>query len=175
MQAIHEYRELFGEVPFPVGTVPREWLERHALAAGRIALHGGELVNVDDPALRHDFERRHADLLRKHGMRHLDISELRSRYRQVTQALSRWLFDQGAAGILYRSNLDNLPCVALFEGRATVAASDAGEADPPDQILLVPVPPLSLLERDPELLPRTPPELLQVCSEFGLTLPQNRR
>lgn len=128
--------------------MPREWLERHALAPGRIEIPEGGLVNVDDPSLRRRFERRHADLLVAHGMEHLDISEVRSRDRVVTQTLSRFVFDRGGAGILYRSNLDDSPCVALFEGRSTVTAD--GEA---------------------QLLADLPDELLQVCDELGLECP----
>lgn len=142
-----EYLKLIGEDPPLRGKVPWEWMERVALARGRVQILKGELVDVDAPALRNEFERRHAELLEAHGMDHLDISEVRSHQRLVTQTLSRWLFDQGAAGIVYGSNLDNLPCVALFEGMASLAA--AGQSEP---------------MTDP------PPELLEVCKEFGLIL-----
>lgn len=56
----------------------------------------------------------------------------------------RW---PASAPAIYGSNLDNLSCVALFEGRASVAA-----------------------EGEPEPLIKAPPELLQVCEEFGLIL-----
>ena len=79
-------------------------------------------------------------------MDHLDISEVRGRRRAVTQALSRWLFERGA-GIAYRSNLDDLPCLALFEGRA----------------FLTP-------EGESEHLTNLPPELIQVIEELGLRL-----
>lgn len=112
-------------------------------------MSSGALVDVDKPSLRQEFERRHVDLLTDHGMDHLDVTEVRSRDRVITQTLSRWLFDQGAAGIVYRSNLDALPCVALFEGRASVET-----------------------DGEPELLTGTPAELLEVCNEFGLALGQ---
>lgn len=59
-------------------------------------------------------------------MEHLDISEVRSRDRIVTQTLGRFVFERDAAGVLYRSNLDDLPRVALFEQRAALTAD--GEA-----------------------------------------------
>lgn len=77
-RVVAEYRALFGELP-DAGAVPREWLERHALAPGRIEIRDGELASVDDPALRHRFEREHVGLLVAHGMEHLDVSEVRSR------------------------------------------------------------------------------------------------
>jgi len=129
-----------------VGSVPREWLVQHALAPGRIDLDEGEFLSADDVTLRRRFEREHADLLVDHGMDHLDVSEVRSRDRIVTQTFGRFLYDLGAAGILYRSNLDDLPCLALFEGRA-----------------------LLTLDGELEALADLPPALLQVCDEFGLT------
>lgn len=148
-RALDEMRRLFGGVPDTVGTVPPDWLEQQALASGRLEIFSGELVDIDDPPLRTELERKHADLLAAHGMDHLDISEVRSRNRQLTQALSRDLFDRGAAGLVFRSNLDDLPCVALFEGRAAVRLE--GEAQPLTDI---------------------PVELLQVCEEFGLSPPE---
>src|SRR5438309_2318830 len=70
-----------------------------------------------------------------------------SRDRVVTQTSSRALFEEGVAGIRFRSNLDDGPCAALFEGRARL--------DPRGE-------PASLTE-DVE-------ELLQVCGEYGLVV-----
>jgi hypothetical protein len=67
--------------------------------------------------------------------------------RIITQKISRLLFDEGAAGIVYRSNLDDGRCVALFETRAHLEA--VGTAKP---------------------LVHAIPELLQVCDEFNLIL-----
>ena len=78
-------------------------------------------------------------------MEHLDISQVRSRTRPVTQALSRFLFERGAAGIVFRSNLDDLPCVALFEDRTRVVPE--GES-------------VSLVH--------PPEEFFKVCAEFNL-------
>jgi len=139
--------ELFGGDPPHAGKVPADWLEQQAVARGRIEISRGRLQDVDEPGLRYGFEREYPKLLDAHGMEHLDISEVRSRQRAVTQAFSRWLFDRGAAGIVYRSNLDDLPCLALFEGRASLVAK--GESEP---------------------LIQAPVELLEVCNEFGLSL-----
>ena len=150
-RAIAEYRNLFGKAPDLAGSVPRDWLEQRALAPGRLEIREGELVSIDEPALRREFERQHAGLLKAHGMEHLDIAELRSRNRFVTQTLSRFVFGRGAAGIIYCSNLDDLPCVALFEGPALVT---------PDG--------------EPEALVDSPSELLEVCKEFGLACTTGR-
>lgn len=143
-----EYRDLFGEELAPP-RIKEVWLQERVLARGEIrVLHNG-LVDIDDPGLRREFEQTHAGLLARHGMDHLDISQIRSKDRPVTQALTRFLADRGTAGIVYGSNLDDLPCVALFEGRA----------------LLVPAP-----GPDPEPLTASHPDLLAVCEELGLVL-----
>ena len=131
----------------PAGEVSRAWRRRHTLAPASIVLDRGAIVDLDDLLSRRRLERQHAGLLVRHGMRHLDISELRSRARPVTQAISRSLFDGGAAGVRFRSNLDDLPCTALFETRARL--EPAGSAIRLTQDL---------------------PELLQVCSEYSLVL-----
>lgn len=102
-------------------------------------------MDLEEVSLRRELERRFAGLLQEHGMDHLDLSELRSKHRLVTQAISRFLHAEGAAGIVYRSNLDNGLCLALFERRAKLVP--AGE---------------------PEPLSGPLPELDRVCLELGL-------
>ncbi len=48
----------------------------------------------------------HAPLLAAHGMPQLDLTQITSKTRPVTQAISRDLFDQDAAGVLFHSNHD---------------------------------------------------------------------
>ena len=77
-------------------------------------------------------------------MEHLNISEVRSRTRPVTQAISRTLYEDGAAGVRFRSNLDDHPCTALFEGRSHLEPTGV-----------------------PIVLTRDVPELLRVCAEYS--------
>ena len=147
-RALAEFAHLFGDATaIPAGEISRAWRERHALAPASIARPRGPVVDLDDVPLRARLSRRHAALLAAHGMPHLDISEVRSRTRAVTQAVSRSLYEDGAAGVRFRSNLDDQPCTALFEGRARLAPAGA------------PIP-----------LTRDVPELLQVCAEYALVL-----
>lgn len=149
-KAIAELRELFGErTPAlgGVGEVGPEWREAHVLAPA-LALSGGELCDLDARlALRRELEHQLADLLVEHGMAHLDVTEVRSRDRIVTQSVSRELYERDYAGVRFGSNLDDRPCYALFEGRAELAPDGA---------------PLALTL---ELRP-----LREVCRELGLTL-----
>ncbi len=87
------------------------------------------------------------DILVSHGVKRLDISTLRSKERAVTQEIAGALFDQEAAGIVYRSNIDDQLCVALFEGRARLVPTG-----------------------DPELLTEPVRALGRVCKELGLIL-----
>lgn len=147
-RAIADFRALFGEgAALPAGLVTWPWRKGHALAEGVVAPGRARLVDLDDVTVRRDLERDHAALLAEHGMSHLDIAEIRSRARPVTQGISRALYERGAAGVRFRSNVDDRPCLALFEGRARLDARGR------------PLP-----------LTGDLPELLQVCDEFGLTL-----
>src|SRR2546425_84216 len=110
-EALRDFARLFGDRrAIPAGVVSTEWRRAHALAPATITLLDGDLVDLDDLAVRRRLERRHAALLAAHAMPHLDISQVRSRDRVVTQTISRALFEEGAAGIRFRSNLDDGPC-----------------------------------------------------------------
>jgi hypothetical protein len=130
----------------PARRITATWREQHVLVQVRLERHG-LLADIDDVRLRDELERSHVELLRAHGMAHLDISEIRSTNRAVTQAMSRDLYEQGAAGLLFRSNLDDGRCLVVFEGRGTLEVTDE---------------PISLAD---DL-----PELLQAAAEYGLLL-----
>jgi len=111
---------VMGQVPdvtAAAGVVEPSWRHVHALQAARPRLDG-ELADVEQLALRIELERRHARLLASHGMEQLNISEIRSRTRIVTQTIGRDLYERGHAGVAFSSNVDGEPCFALFEGRA---------------------------------------------------------
>jgi hypothetical protein len=88
-------------------------------------------------------------MLAEHGMAHLDIAEVRSRTRTVTQHIGRKLYERGMAAIRFGSNLDDRPCYAVFEARGRLAP--LGDSPP--------------LELTADL-----PELVVVCDEYGLRL-----
>lgn len=146
-----EIEDLFGPdagLRAAAGAVTAEWRAERVLApAGMEA--DGELVDVDDPATRARLEREHAALLAAHGMEHLDVSEIRSRTRAVTQAIGRALYERGAPGVHFGSNLDDQPCYALFEARGR----------------LHPLPDEPALELTTDLA-----ILRTVCDEYGLAL-----
>jgi hypothetical protein len=149
-KAIAELTALFGDATPAlegVGEVAPEWRDVHLLCPA-LAVSGGEFCHLDgDIELRRELERELAELLARHGFDHLDIAQVRSRHRIVTQTVSRALFERDYAGVRFGSNLDDRPCYALFEGKA--------ELEPNGHPL----------ELTPDL-----PALRQVCEEFGLVL-----
>jgi hypothetical protein len=74
------------------------------------------------------FEREATDLLTELGIRRITMHELTTRDRSTTQRLARAAYDCGIAGLRYPSNAGEVPCIALFEGRAHFVA--AGLAEP---------------------------------------------
>jgi hypothetical protein len=121
--ALAQYEEDLGIPELTLaGLVKKSWLESKALAQGRLEVLSGELVDLGSMTVRRDLERRYARTLRDHGIVNLDFSELQSRSRELTQFLAGELFREGAAGVLYSSNVNGKPCAALFEGRARLEA-----------------------------------------------------
>lgn len=123
------------------------FLRERVLAPATLALAGGALVDVDEPVVRAGLEREHAAMLAEHGLRHLDLSEIRSRTRVVTQRIARALYERGAAAIAFGSNLDDRPCYAVFEARGHLVAAG-----------------------DPVALAADLRDLVTVCAEYGLRI-----
>ena len=149
-KAIAELKELFGDdTPAlrGVGEVAAEWRDAHLLCPA-LAVSRHEFCDLDaEVVLRNELEHELALLLAMHDMDHLDIAQVRSRDRIVTQTVGRELYERRYAGVRFGSNLDDRPCYALFEGRAELH----GDGEP--------------LELSPDLEP-----LRQVCDEFGLRM-----
>lgn len=141
-KTLADYRSVFGEdeALASAGRVTAAWRERHVLARAELVVAGGHMVDIESPPVL-------AGLGTRLGEPALDSARVRGKDRNITRAASRLLFEDGAAGIDFRSRLDGGPCHALFEGRARL--EQLGE-------------PLSLVE------PLA--ELRAVCAELGLTL-----
>jgi len=134
------------ELSGPARRVTDVWLDEHVLVEVD-AETDGAVADIEDVQLREELERTHSDLLRAHGMEHLDIAEIRSKNRAVTQAISRDLYEQGAAGLSFKSNLDSGRCLVIFEGRGHLEPVSA-----------------------PQHLSDEIPELWQVVMEYGLLI-----
>jgi len=124
---IADFRSLFGTAP-PAGVITAQWLADRRLARARLSTPEELFVDLENPNVRRDLEQKHARLLASHDMQHLDISQLRSTQRVVTQTIALDLYDTGKAGIIYRSTIDNETCVAVFERRVTITPYGAPRA-----------------------------------------------
>lgn len=141
LSAIRRFQEEMGaEAAHELASQPitAAWRREHVLAPVRLHLDGG-ICDLTDVLQRQKIEERHVDLLIKHEMRHLDLHEITTSRRVVTQTVAAAIYDGGAAAIRFPSCLDGNPCLAIFEGR--------GEPELADEILpLTDPPPTALLQ-----------------------------
>ena len=103
---------------FAPAPVTAKWRQENVLVPAALEFDG-RVVDLFDTETRQDIEDRHVELLTAHGMEHLDLHEITSDRRVLTQTIAGDLFDRGAAAVRFPSRLDGNACIALFEGRAT--------------------------------------------------------
>jgi RES domain len=117
---------------FVTEPVTAKWRRENVLVSATLELDG-PVVDLADAGTRHQIELRHEALLVAHELEHLDLHEITTDRRVVTQTIAGDLFDSGAAAVRFPSSLDGNTCVALFEGRGV--ARSAGDVvaltDPP--------------------------------------------
>ncbi len=151
LAAIQAFVDAFGpeaRAELAVEPVTARWREEHVLAPAEAQLDG-PLVDLNDVQVRGELEERHMELLIEHGLQHLDLHEITTRRRAITQTIAADLYDRlGASGVRFPSRLDGNPCVAVFEGHGELVA--AGPA---------------VVLTDP-----APDVLLEVCAAWGLEL-----
>jgi hypothetical protein len=114
------------------------WRREHVLAPVSLRLDG-PIYDLTDVPQRQRIEERHVDLLVKHDMRHLDLHEITTDRRVVTQAIAGDIYDDGASAIRFPSRLDGNPCIAVLEGRCALELAD-------EVLLLTDPPPTALLK-----------------------------
>jgi hypothetical protein len=132
------FQSLFGTEP-PTGTIAYQWRLDRRMGRARLEVDPALIVDLEDLAVRRELEEKHAALLATYGMRHLDISQLRSSQRIVTQTIALDLHGAGHAAVAYRSNLDNEECIAIFERRVVMrpwGPSQTLERDDADLVAL---------------------------------------
>lgn len=128
--------------------VTAAWREGHVLAPAEAQLDG-VVVDLGDLEVRRELEVRHWDQLLAHGLGHLDLHEITTPRRAITQAIAADVYERlDAAAIRFPSRLDGSSCLAVFEGRGELVSS--GE-------------PVGLTDPAPEVLS-------EVCDEWGLEL-----
>ncbi len=123
---IAEHLERYGTAAadsLPRTPITERWRQENVLVPCALA-YEGRLLDLTDPGERRTVEVRHAQLLAEHGMSHLDMHEITTRRRIVTQTIATDAFDNlDAAAIRFVSSRDGQACIALFEGRAELEAS----------------------------------------------------
>jgi hypothetical protein len=118
--------------------VTAQWRIQHVLVPTVLEL-GGPLIDLNDVPTRQEIEDRHNELLLEHGLPHLDLHEITTSRRVITQTIAADLFDRGAGAVRFPSRLDGGACVALFEGRGTArpAGDPTALTDPPPEALTI--------------------------------------
>ncbi len=140
LSAIHHFQQEMGtEAAQELAAQPitAAWRREHVLAPVGLKLHG-PIYDLTDIPQRQAIEQRHAELLLKHDMQHLDLHEITTNRRIITQTIAGDLYDDGVAAIRFPSHLDGNPCIAVFEGRGALDHRGAivTLTDPPPETLL---------------------------------------
>jgi hypothetical protein len=126
--ALRRYVERYGPAAardIPSETVTARWRAQHILVP--VLGLDGPLIDLTDVVVRQAVEERHVELL-VHGLRHLDLHEITTSRRIITQTIAADLFDRGYSAVRFPSRLDGQGCIALFEGRGTVSPVGASIA-----------------------------------------------
>ena len=122
--------------PVPPAVVPPDWYQKRAVATLHL-LPGQRWLDVRATetleALRLEF----AEELVRWGISDLDLSDLMSRDRRLTQAISRWAHERGYQGVVYASRLESGANLwAIFEGAQFEAVGVAQPILPDDPDLV---------------------------------------
>jgi len=123
----------FDEARQQAGKVSLDEILTRSIAPARIEIESGDVLDIEDLALRSKLELEHLDSLVAKKLKELDLSLLRSGDRALTRKIGRSLFEKGASGVAYGSHVDNCLCIALFEGRARLIPD--GEPQPLKDVL----------------------------------------
>jgi hypothetical protein len=150
-KALTEFETLFSDgdpnTMTIAGVVSSQWRKSHALVWAEVEFQKGKFAAIEEHSVLHHLKQLHHALLTELGIKNLNLQKIRSRQRPLTQAFSRTLFNDGHAGIIFRSRLDEKICYALFEGRARLTPAAK------------PIP-----------MTMNHPDLLRVCGEYTLVL-----
>jgi RES domain len=139
--AIAKHRKVYGAAAtasLPKSAITEKWRQDNVLVPCTL-LYEGRLLDLTDVHERHEIETLHAQLLAEHGMSHLDMHEVTTRRRIVTQTIATDAYDNlDVAAIRFASSRDGHACIALFENRAELeeAGPPIALTDPPPEPLV---------------------------------------
>ena len=109
--------------------VTTQWRVQHVLVPTVLKLDG-PLIDLTDVPTRQEIEDRHVELLLEHDLQHLDLHEITTSRRAITQTITADLFDRGVGAVRFPSRLDGNACLALFEGAAPQASRETPSRSP---------------------------------------------
>ena len=89
--------------------VTAQWRIQHVLVPTVLKLDG-PLIDLTDVPTRQEIEHRHVELLLAHDLQHLDLHEITTGRRAITQTIAADLFDRGASAVRFPSRLDGNAC-----------------------------------------------------------------
>lgn len=132
--------------PLPSPKVPPDWYRKRAVGRLRLA-DGQRFLDLRQLETRESLRAQLAEMAGRLGLSDFDLSGALGPWRDLTQHVARWAYEQGYGGIAYHSRLDaELDCWALFEG------TDFEKIGEPEPILA------------------SDPDLREAAGVFGLTL-----
>ena len=119
LEALSAWQQVTGsQEPSPRGVVPADWYQKRAVARLRLG-PGQRWLDLRATATREALRSELAAALLDLGLTDLDLSGVLGPRRHLTQAIARWAYEHGYAGIVYRSRFDDaLSLWAIFEGAA---------------------------------------------------------
>lgn len=138
---IAKHRKTYGAAAaasLPRTPITEKWRQDNVLVPCAL-IYEGHLLDLTDTSERQEIELRHADLLAEHGMSHLDMHEITTRRRIVTQTIATDAYDNlNVAAIRFASSVDGGTCFVLFEDRAVLEQAEVPIAltDPPPKSLV---------------------------------------
>jgi hypothetical protein len=118
--------------PPPVALILPEWYEERVVGQLRLVA-GQRWLDLRWPQTHQELRRELAPTLLVLGINELDFAAVLGPERPLTQAIARWAYERGYAGIVYASRLDaRLACWAIFEGASFEQVGDPVPITPDD-------------------------------------------
>lgn len=120
----------------PVPTISVDWYHRRGVARLRLRPHR-RWLDLRAPETREALRVEMAPTLLELGLADLDLAGVMGPTRALTQAIARWAYDRGLAGLAYRSRFDeSVTLWAVFEGAAFEPVGSAEPIAPDDPDLV---------------------------------------
>lgn len=122
--------------PLPAPVLPVDWYRKRGVGRLRI-LPGQRWLDLRAPETREVLRVELARTLVELGLPDLDVAGVMGPSRALTQAIARWAYERGYAGLAYHSRFDEtLTLWAIFEGAAFEAIGVPEPIEPDDADLV---------------------------------------